>query len=281
MRSTPAAAVIKDLAVRPSVPTAGRGDDAVQRARRALRTEDQVRPPFAGEDLTGLVCGRLDRSCRGRPHGDDAPAAAPHRIDQRCGLVRYAEPFRQRCLAGLQRRHTGMQRDRRQDDPTRDQFRDQLVRERPSCRRHLGAAGIPAEHGLVRGERPDTAHVPVTDGPSDLRQERRDVVDPVQACRPQATAAGDGRIRIATGQHQLCARERHPLASNGVADALAAGRSQFGNPPGSIRCGAGEMHHDGGAMGPAAVDRSRQRRAGVDDQDVTAGQEPAQVPEQH
>ena len=86
--------------------------------------------------------------------------------------------------------------DRREEDAARDELRHELGRERPAGARHLGAAGLEREDGLVGVERPRLGDVAVADRPPVAAQvvlaaarRARGARRPVARCRRNARAS--------------------------------------------------------------------------------------------
>src|SRR5699024_2547140 len=88
------------------------------------------------------------------------------RLDGAGRLRRHLEPLRSRRLTGLLGGDTRVQGDRREADPAGHQPGDELWRERPAGRGHLGTAGMETEDRLVRTERVPVVEVAVGDRPT-------------------------------------------------------------------------------------------------------------------
>ena len=165
--------------------------------------------------------------------------------------------------------------------PRRDEIGDQLVGERPARARHLRAAGLTGEHGLVAPERPVAPHVPVADGPAELVQVLGDRAWDVELRQPQATRAGER------------AEEAHGAATEQLdVDAPAVGRriDTEGRRAAPVRTAyldqrhragqrAREVHHDRLAVGQAAVERGGERGRRVHHDQVAGGEERAEIRE--
>ena len=178
--------------------------------------------PGVGLDVAERQRDGLQRARDARADGDHAPAARAGRVDEPRRRLRDGEALRVRRLARLQRRHARVQRERRDDHAFRDEPRDELVRERASRARHLGAAGVQREDRLVVVQRPVAIGVRVADRSAVLGE-----VALASRCAPVSMSASHRRAPARYGASSVAValawqRERLPRARAGEARAAAA-----------------------------------------------------------
>ena len=106
----------------------------------ALGSDDDVGPPFAGADGAVGRCDGFESADDRRAHRDNSPTIRPGAIHCRRRTPRDTESLRVRRLSSLEARHARVQDDRRDHDALRLEAHDDIRRERPTRRRHLGAA---------------------------------------------------------------------------------------------------------------------------------------------
>ena len=216
-------------------------DQAGHHASRVLGPEHQARPaaPAGDEASHRGVHGARHRASNGVTHGARLAPASSHgalqgpgasgadrdhpaargagEVDQVRGGLRDFEPLGQRCLARLQRGHPGVQGDRGQHHPGRDQPGHQVRGEWPGGARHLRAAGGVGEHRLVGGQRPPAGDVGVADR---LAVPGQVAVDRAVARRHQGLPDPGGRgVRIGPEQRDRGASgQRDDLTGDPVTD---------------------------------------------------------------
>jgi hypothetical protein len=189
-----------------------------------------------------------------------------------------AVPLRVRRLADVLRAHAGVQRDRRDPDSIGDEPCHELGCE-PACRaRHLGAAGIDRERGLVRLDRPTQLGAAVADRVAVAGEIVEQGGGESRHGNPES-----GRTVLREPAHEL---ERAPAVEP---DAVAGPRSPVGqaagpagspklnHPPGAVA--VGQRGREVGHAPVVGADRRGHRRRRVDDEQVTGFDEVGQLAE--
>ena len=166
-----------------------------------------------------------------------------------------------------------MQHERGDEHAAGGERRDQLGRERPAGARHLGAAGLGGEHGLVGVERPLARDVAVADRVAVLGEELAQRVGP----RDPASHSRAPPAYGATSSTSVSPGSDDALAGAGAAvRARAVGGAQLDDPPRAVqlevRRGGGEAQLDGLAAGERPGHGGGQRRRDVDDEQVARAQ---------
>ena len=152
------------------------------------------------------------------------------------GRPRDAVALGVRALLALERRHAGVQHERRDADPPSDQVGDQLGGEGARRARHLDAAGLAREHGLVGLDRPFARHVAVADRTAVRVEEveHRRVVVEGRGGEPQPLRVGESGVQLhASEPEQVDARpaRRRPAARS--CPSVGWRTSTRSTPPGS------------------------------------------------
>ena len=192
------------------------GDQAVDRRHAALGRDDELGPavgrPAPSRRRRRRSRARARRSCRRR-----STRLPPARVAATGRAV--AAGTRNRSgygrLAALERRHAGVQDDRRDADAAGDQRASiTLGREGPARARHLGAAGLGGVHGLVVGERAQAR-----------RRSRRDR-PPVRGRGRPSSGAGGGERRPPTAgaAGEVGRDQRRPPAPPGSGERVSPAR---------------------------------------------------------
>ena len=185
------------------------------------------------------------------------------------------EPLGVRVLVALQRRHAGVERDRRDADAVAHESGDQLGGERPGRARHLGGPRLLGEDGLVGVDRPGDGDVLVADRPSVAVEVGEDLVGEVQLGDREA-----GR-RLPGGQpvEPRAVGEGDALAGDRATERLgrAAGEAAHLDQPGAVGQRCGQVDGDGFAVRQPAVERGGDGGGRVDHQQVAGEQVPGQV----
>ncbi len=170
-------------------------------SRAALGRDDHVGPALARVHDAPRA-STTDSSARTTvvPIAITRPPFGAGLVDARRGRRRNAVPLGIRVLVRFERRHAGVQHERRDADALGDEARDELGCERPPRARHLRAARLARVHVLVHVERPVARDVAVADRPAVHREIREHRDRAGRASRPTAapttrTASRGGRSR--------------------------------------------------------------------------------------
>jgi hypothetical protein len=125
------------------------GEQAVDGAHRAVGPEHQVGPaPSRRHRPVAAGCG-LQGAGRGGADGDHPAPRAVDVVDETCRRCGHLESLVLRCLVGLERGDPGVEQHRRDEHARAEEIDDQLPGERPAGARHLRAAAVVREDGLV------------------------------------------------------------------------------------------------------------------------------------
>ena len=216
---------------------------------------------------------RLERAHDGGPHRDHPAAPFVHGVHEPRGGRRHAVALGIRALAELERRHAGVQRERREQHAARRQLCHQLAGERPRRARHLGAAGVDREDRLVGVDRPLPWRVAIAD--------RMPVAAQVVVDRLTEREAREGEAAAAeVGREQLCLRAARKLEPGAVSGSLGRqelGAAQLHDPVGCSCAVAGPARRREVQQQVLAVQPCRQRRGqrgrGVHHEQVAGPQE--------
>ncbi len=263
------------------------GDQAVDHAGRVLRPEHQAGPATAGGDGMPLdrvrCCRALEGPRAGGADRDHPPARRAGQVDQVGGGLRDVEPLRQRGLACLQRRHPGVQGDRRHRHAAGHQPGDQFGGERPGRARHLRAPGGAGEHRLVGRQRPRVRDVGIADR---LAMPGQILMEPAGARRqhgrpyPGGRPGRPGRVRVGVQQRDgPVGGEGDDLARDPVTEPRRRRALPEFDQPGSVGELVGQMDGHRRAAGAPPGERGGQGGGVVDDQEVAGGQETGEVAE--
>src|SRR5215211_5454006 len=139
------------------------GEHRVYGSDAALRRDDEPGPAFAGVRDPILARDRFERPHDSRPDRDDAPARRSRRVHQAGGLRRYPVELLVGGLVAFEAGHAGVQDQGRELYAAGDETRDELRRESPSGRGHLGAARLRGVDRLVVAYGPALPDVAVAD----------------------------------------------------------------------------------------------------------------------
>ncbi len=252
------------------------GEDAVDGAHAALGTDDHARPALARAHLAVLRGDALERA-HDRGADGDHPARG---VDRRGGAGRYAEALGVGRLPELERGDAGVEHDRGDGDAAVLERLEHPRAERPAGARHLGAAGLVGEDGLIVGQRPRGRRVPVADRPAVAGQVVEHRLAEPQARGPQAPAAevrGEQLQLGAAGQRQALAGTATAVRSGAVAELDDPALVAVVRPaaPGRLGERRGEMHPEA----VPALDRRGEGRGGVDDEQVARLEQVGEVEE--
>jgi len=119
-------------------------------------------------------------------------------VDEVRGVSGHAVVLGVRRFVRLERRHPGVQHERRDVDAVGHERGHELLGERTTRARHLGTAGLVGEHRLVRLDRPLPRHVAVADGsavPGEEVEQRR-AVGERRAREPEALRVREAGVEL-------------------------------------------------------------------------------------
>ena len=179
------------------------GEQPVDRLDAALGRDHRLGPPAAAAHPPGRVDRGLQRPDHRRADRDDPPAAAAYRVDADAPST--ARTSKRSAYGGSSASGEATPVCSvigSTATPRAASSVTSIGGERPAGARHLGAAGVPGEHGLVRVERPAPVDVAVPDRPTvpaeipddvGARRRARCAARPARAgARGRGRAAGAG-----------------------------------------------------------------------------------------
>src|SRR5215210_6510508 len=129
----------------------------------ALRGYEEVGPAFSWMGHAVLVCDGLQSAHYGRPDGHDPASRRACSVDRAGGLGRDTVELLVGRLVVFEAGYARVKYERYDLDSLRDEARDELRGERPSCGRHLGATHLRCVNRLVVARRPALPDVAVPD----------------------------------------------------------------------------------------------------------------------
>ena len=206
------------------------GEQPVDRAHAALGRDDELGPARRRVHDAALV-GRRSRAraprwCRPRRRA----ARGVHRVDVRGRGAGHAVALGVRHLVRFERRHAGVQQDRRDRDAARDEVDDELGGERPAA---LGISALPGSVPKIcwyAVERPGAGHVPVADRlavPGEVVEHRR---REMRRREPQPPRVGEAVEQVQTCRRRRASTSTPVRSSANGAVVSPTGRAGFDEP---------------------------------------------------
>ena len=163
-------------------------EQTIDDSHPTFRCDHEVRPTIDGPHHTVGIGGCLESPHHGGADSDDASTLTVGFVHPVGGGDWNTKAFRVGQLGRFERRHAGVQHERRHADTLGNEPCDHLRREWSTRARHLRAARFRGVDVLIRGDRPRMIDVAVADGLAVNREPGEHGLRQMELSHPQATA---------------------------------------------------------------------------------------------